>query len=164
MYQYLSEVALLKRDKMILYTIWIFTAGLLLIFVPKQRMRQALLAYFFKQSMTWLFGLLVVENRFIIYPVRLFKRVNKSSFSYEYFFYPAFCALFNLYYPEKKPFWIRAFYNIFYTGLLTGIEVLAEKYTNLIKYVKWRWYWSFLTIGLTNYASHLFYRWFFKVK
>ncbi|WP_413355689.1 CBO0543 family protein [Robertmurraya sp. 2P01SA] len=153
----------MKRDKWILYGIWLFAAMLLIIFVPKHRLRKAFLAFFIKQSLTLVFGLLVAEKGLIKYPVRLFKKANKSSFSYEYFFYPASCVLFNLYYPEQKKFWIRAIYNVFYTGLLTGIEALAEKYTNLIKYVKWKWYWSFLTIWLTNYASHLFYRWFFKV-
>lgn len=153
----------MRRDKWILYSIWLFTVGLLIVFVPKNRLREGFLAFFIKQSLTWVFGLLVAEKGLIKYPVRLFKKANKSSFSYEYFFYPASCVLFNLYYPEQKKFWIKAIYNILYTGLLTGIEVLAEKYTKLIKYVKWKWYWSFLTIWLTNYTSHLFYRWFFKV-
>lgn len=72
------------------------------------------------------------------------------------------CAIFNMNYPENKNRLMKFFYIIFHSGILTFGEVLVERYTNLIKYIKWKWYWSFITIGLTNYSSRLFYRWFFK--
>lgn len=121
-----------------------------------------MVAFFYKQLVTWLFGLLVVEKGLIKYPVRLFKKANKTSFSFEYFFYPVLCAVFNLHYPENKNKLIKFLYYLLNIGFITLVEFFAERYTNLIKYIKWKWYWSFITLWLTNYSSRLFYRWFFK--
>lgn len=46
---------------------------------------------------------------------------------------------------------MKFIYIASYTGIKTLIEALLEKYTNLIKYVNWQWYWSFM-----------FYKWYFK--
>lgn len=105
---------------------------------------------------TLLFGLIVVEKGLIRYPVRDFKKVYKGSFSFEYFIYPSICAIFNLHYPENSSKLVKLLYNSFYSGILTLGEVLIKRYTKLIEYKKWKWYWSFLTIGITNYSSRLF--------
>ena len=152
----------MSKDKCILYLIWIMTGAVLFKYIPRNKIRHGILVMFFKQFVTWFFGLLVVEKGLIQYPVRLFKKSNKTNFTFEFFVYPAFCAIFNLNYPENRNKFIKFLYYVFHVGLLTSGEVLAERYTNLIKYVKWKWYWSFLTLGMTNYVSHLFYRWFYK--
>ncbi|WP_332635051.1 CBO0543 family protein [Halalkalibacter flavus] len=150
------------KDEIILKLIWLVTIGLLFKYIPKNKLRHGILAFLYKQVVTWVFGLLVVEKGLIKYPVRFFKKANKSSFSFEYFLYPSFSAIFNLNYPENKNRFIKFIYYIFHAGIITIIEVLAERYTNIIKYVKWKWYWSFITLGITYYSSRLFYRWFFK--
>ena len=150
------------RDKMILVCIWLVTIGLLFKYIPKNKVRHGVLAFLFKQLITWIFGLLVVEKGLIKYPVRFFKKANKSSFSFEYFIYPSLCAIFNMNYPEDRNNSIKLLYYLYHAGIITVLEVLAERYTNLIKYVKWKWYWSFICIVLTNFLSRLFYRWFFK--
>lgn len=151
-----------SKDKKILTILWITTCGLLVGFVPKSKIRHGIVAFLFKQVVTWLFGLIVVEMGWIEYPARLFKKSNRTSFSFEYFFFPSFCAVFNLHYPQNKNKIYKLMYYTFFSGLITGVEMVAEKYTDLIHYVKWKWYWSFLTIGGTFYLSHRFYRWFFK--
>lgn len=153
----------MSKDKGILLFIWLVTIGLLFKYIPKNKIRHAVLIYLFKQTITWFYGLYVVEKGLIKYPVRLFfKKANKASFSFEYFLFPSLCAIFNLNYPEKKNKITKFLYYIFHTGLITGLEVLLERYTNLIKYKKWKWYSTFITIGTTYYTSRVFYRWFFK--
>jgi hypothetical protein len=152
----------MSKDKVILLFIWFATIGILVKYVPKNQIRHGTLAFLYKQMITWLFGMLVVEKGLIKYPIRFFKKANKTSFSFEYFFYPAFCALFNIHYPEKSNKFIKLLYHLSHTGFLTLGEVLAERYTNLIQYVKWKWYWSFITMGFTYYSSRRFSRWFFK--
>ncbi|MFC0417760.1 CBO0543 family protein [Cytobacillus solani] len=101
----------------------------------------------------------------IKYPYRLFfKKGIKSSFDFEYFIYPALCVLYNLHYPEKSKFIIRILYNALYPSIITLLEVIAVKYTRLIKYKKWSWYWSFITIFTNNYISRLHYKWFYRNK
>jgi hypothetical protein len=150
---------MMSKDKGLLAAFVLITIGLLFKFIPKNRIRHGIIAFLFLQVITWLFGLLVVEMGLIKFPVRFFKKY-KGSFSFDYFIYPAVCAIFNVNYPENKNKLIKFLYHFFYAGIITLGEVLIERYTNLIKYVKWKWYWSFITMGLTNYSSRLFYRWF----
>ena len=136
---------------------------LLSIFVPRNKIRDACTIFFFKQSVTWFFNLLVVEKNLISYPSRVFfKKAIKSSFTFEFFVYPALCVLFNLYYPERRNKWIKILYYFAHSGLITGCELYAVTYTNNIRYKKWKWYWTFLTIGFTYYLSRLYYKWFTK--
>jgi hypothetical protein len=138
---------------------------LLIKFVPKDKIRHALVPFLSKQVITWLFGLLVVEKNLIEYPYRpFFKKTYKASFCFEYFFYPLVSTLFNLYYPEKRNILIKTLYYFIHTSLITWLEVLIVTYTKLIRYKKWNWYWSFITIGFSNYLSRVFYKWFFKEK
>jgi hypothetical protein len=152
----------MSKDKGILVFCWILCVVLLKRFIPLNKLRQGVLAFLYKQVVTWFFGLVVVEKGLIKYPVRYFKKSYKGSFSFEYFLYPSICAIFNIYYPQKRSNLHKFLYINFFTSILTIIEVLIEKYTNLIKYVKWKWYWSYITMAVSNYISTLFYRWFFK--
>lgn len=151
-----------KLEKTIEGTSWVVAALLLIKYVPRNKIREASVAFLFKQVVTWLFGLLVVEKNLISYPFRLFfKKAIKSSFTFEYFVYPALCVLFNLHYPEKRSMWYKLFYNILHGGIITLFEAFAVKFTSLIRYKKWTWYWSLITMCITNYTSRIFFRWFF---
>ena len=154
-----------KVEKRIEISAWIFMSIILIMFVPKNKVREANIAFLFMQVITWFFGLLVVEKNLISYPSRLFfKKSSKPSFTFEYFVYPAISSLFNVYYPEKKHTFIKSMHYLFYTLLLTFFEVLAVKHTKLIRYNKWTWYWTFITIWITFYFSRIYSRWFFKDK
>lgn len=92
-----------KKEKIIEGFVLALSLIILFKLIPKKKSRTAVLAFLFKLVITWLFGLLVVEKDAINYPVRLFfKKTYKGSFTFEYIGYPALCALFNSYYPEKK--------------------------------------------------------------
>ncbi|MCD8509271.1 MAG: hypothetical protein LRY73_04855 [Bacillus sp. (in: Bacteria)] len=133
----------MSNEKRILVFFWLLTIIVLIIFIPKHKLRKAILAFLYKQIITWMFGLLVVEKGLIRYPVRFFSKANKTSFSFEYFFYPSLCSIFNIYYPEKKGPFHKFLYIVSHSGAVTLIEAIIERYTDLIDYVKWRWYWSF---------------------
>lgn len=160
-------VVIMKRSKLernIEISAWILASLMLLKFVPKNRIREASLAFLFLQLITWIFGLAVVEKNLIKYPSRLFfSKSDKGSFTFEYFVYPAICAVFNLHYPEKSNFFIKFFHFFFYTSVITICEIFAVKYTNLIKYKNWNAYYSYITLWTTFYFSRIFYRWFFKL-
>lgn len=152
-----------KTDTFIEFSFWGIMAFILYKYIPKNKLREAQLAFLFKQLMTWLFGLYVVEKGYIEYPKRLFfKKANRTSFTFEYFIYPAICSLFNVYYPEKKGILAKVFHNVIYTLFIVIPEIFLEKYTNLINYKKWTWYWSFITIFITNCISRIYFKWFFK--
>ncbi|WP_062047399.1 CBO0543 family protein [Bacillus sp. JCM 19034] len=151
-----------SKDYTALVIVWLATIICLFIFVPRAKIREASLIFLFKQLLTWSLGLIVVNLGLIRYPNRFFKNVNGSSFTFEYFVFPSICVFFNLYYPTKRKFPIRFLYYWLYSGILTGIEVLFEKFTSLIQYRKWRWYHSFISFGITFYLSRVYYQWFYK--
>ncbi|WP_084034816.1 CBO0543 family protein [Anaerobacillus alkalilacustris] len=152
-----------KKDKVIEASAWIVMSFILYKFVPRNKFREAQLAFLFKQVITWIFGLIVVENGIIKYPHRLFfKKANKASFTFEFFILPSFCSLFNIHYPEQKHQIFKVLHYVFYTSIIVILEIYAIKSTNLIKYKKWTWYWSYITITISYYLSRLYYRWFFR--
>jgi len=152
-----------KRDKLIEVAVWCITSLLLLTFIPKHKMREAQTAFLFKQLMTWVFGLVVVEHNYIKYPTRtFFAKSYKASFTFEYFVYPALCAIFNVYYPYQKTLAYKWLYFFAHTAAITITEGVLETYTSLIDYKKWSWRWTFITIWLTYYISHLYSKWFYQ--
>src|SRR4051794_4789845 len=109
-----------KADKIIETLSWIVMIVLLIKFVPRNRIREASVIFACKQFMTWIFGLMVVQKNLIQYPKRLFfKNATKSSFTFEYFVYPALCVLFNLFYPKNRSEIYKFLHYFIYTSIIT---------------------------------------------
>ena len=143
---------------------WIATIGLLIKFIPKNKFREANVAFFFKQLITWVLGLSVVQLKMIEYPVRLFPYACKTSFTFEYFVYPSLCAIFNVHYPKNKSNFAQFMYYSYYCTSMTIIEVVVEKHTNLLKYIHWTWYITWISLFITFHMTRKYYVWFFKLK
>jgi hypothetical protein len=149
-------------DQIILISVWVITILGLVCFVPRNKLREAQIVFLFKQLLTWLFGLLVVEFHLIEYPVRIFKLATHSSFSFEYFIYPAVGVVFVLRFPEHKSNLIKIGWYVLFPTWMTILEVLLERYTHLIHYIHWSWYWTWMTLLITFFLSRNYYLWFFK--
>lgn len=154
----------MNRDLIILAIAWIITIIMLILFIPKDNLREAQLVFLFMQLITWFIGLVVVEFRLIEYPVEFFKYATKTSFSFEYFIFPAICAVFNMNYPNNQSIFKQIMHYFNFCSIMTIIEVLCERYTNIIKYVDWTWYWTWITLCITFYLSRQYHLWFFKLK
>ncbi|WP_226671107.1 CBO0543 family protein [Metabacillus litoralis] len=64
-------------------------------------------------------------------------------------------------FPENKHFLFKFLYYCFHTSIITGFEIFAEKYTTIIRYKNWTWYWSFITIWCSYFLSRIYCKWFF---
>lgn len=151
-------------ETIILIASWIITSILLIVFVPRDKIRQAHVIFFLKQFITWLTGLIVVHYNLIYYQPELFNKATKTSFTFEFFVYPSICVLFNLYYPHKKGSFGQLMHYVYYCSSMTVIEVLIEKYTDLIKYIHWSGAMTWITLFTTFYISRRYYLWYFKLK
>lgn len=149
-------------EQVILLASWIILIIALFIFIPKDKIRHALLTFHVMQVLTWLFGLVVVEMRLIKYPVRMFAFASKTSFLFEFFAYPAICAIFNIHFPNKKNKVIQFGYYALYATIMTAFEKTLEVNTNLIVYLHWSWYWTWITLFITLFLSRAYYKWFFR--
>jgi hypothetical protein len=144
----------------ILLSVWVVATGILF-FIPKNKIRLAVVAFLFQQIITFLIGLVVVEFGLLEYPVRLFPTVNRTSFTFEYYAFPVICAAFNVWYPNDRSILIQVGYYVGVSSVLTIAEVILEKYTKLINYIQWEWYTSLITICLALYIAREFCVWFF---
>ncbi|NQX70197.1 hypothetical protein HQN90_29075 [Paenibacillus alba] len=152
----------LTVDRIIIIAVWIFSLiGLLII--PKQHRRKAQVAFLFQQFLTWILGLIVVQNDWLDYPVRELKH-NYTSLTFEIMGYPAIAVYLNIYYPAAKSLGVRFLYILAYPAGITLTELLLESYTDVIRYHSWNWYWTFLSIWATLQLSLFFNRWFFREK
>ena len=137
--------------------------ALLLIFaIPKEKYRLALIAFSVMQFITTILGHVAVQTGALIYPVHEFAKVNQTSFVYEFLAFPMMCAIFNVYYPvQQSRLWQIGYYILFCT-VLTVAEVFIERYTNLIHYIKWNWFWTwgliFVTLFITRVICVVFFR------
>jgi hypothetical protein len=145
----------------ILISVYIVATGIVL-FIPKNKHRLAVVAFLFQQGITFATGLVVVEWGLLEYPVRLFASINRASFTFEYYAFPVICAAFNVWYPTHRSTLIQWGYYLGFSTVLTIAEVIIEKYTDLITYLHWDWYISWVTIGLALFIGRLFCVWFFK--
>lgn len=152
-------------DTIILYLVWIVTAILLVIFIRRKNFIKAQLSFLFMQVPTWLFGTLVVKERLIEYPVGFLSVVYKASFTFEFLVFPAISAIFNVHFPNEKPWFIKSIYIFSFPTVMTIIEILLEKHTELITYINWTWYMSLISMTITLLLSYWYYLWFFgKIK
>lgn len=149
-------------DTILLWSAWIVTVILLLIFINRKNLLQAILSFLFMQVPSWLFGALVVEGGLIEYPVGILQMAYKASFSFEFFILPAVSAIFNVYFPKQKTWLFKTIYTLSFPTVITIIEVVLETHTELIKYIHWTWYLSYITLTITLLISYWFYLWFFK--
>lgn len=148
-------------DRVLLISINLITAVILVFAVPKDKLREAIVIFLFKQTMTWSFGLLVVEWGLIEYPIREFVKASATSFSFEYFIYPSLCVLFNLHYPNRNR-WKKLGWILVFPTVMTIVEVIIERNTELIRYIHWNWYWSWITLWLTFMISRVYFVWMYK--
>jgi cell division protein FtsW (lipid II flippase) len=148
-----------KVDYLIILAVWAISAiGMLL--VPKRYRRKAHVAFLFQQFLNWILGLIVVEHRWLEYPVRELQR-NYSSLTFEFIGYPIIAVYLNIYYPKVKKGWARFFFVLAFPTAITVVEIILETQTQLIKYHAWNWYWTFISIWVTLLLSLVFNRWFF---
>lgn len=150
----------LQIEHIILLAVWaISLTGLLL--VPERNRRKAQVAFLFQQCISWILGLIVVENNWLEYPVRELQR-NYSSLTFEFMGYPTIAVYLNIYYPVMKKWWSRLLFVLSFPTAITLIEIMLEKNTDLINYHSWSWYWTFTSTLATLLLSLVFNRWFFR--
>ncbi|MFD1953608.1 CBO0543 family protein [Paenibacillus thailandensis] len=131
-------------------------------FIPKNKIRLAVLAFLTKHVITFLIGLVVVEFGLIEYPVRLFPSVNRTSFTYEAFALPAVCSFFMIWYPIDRSKLYQLGYYAAYCSVLTGFELVLETYTDLIEYIHWEWYVTWISLCISFYITRRLCVWFFS--
>lgn len=147
-------------ERLILVTVYaacVPAFALLLVFGHR---RQAVAAFLFQQMLTWLLGLVVVQARWLEYPVRELSEATRTSFLFEFLAFPVLASFFNAWYPKDRKLRRIAAYYVGFTAFVTVPEYFIERHTALLDYSGWDWYWTFVSVWVCLYASRCFVRWY----
>ncbi|MGM0878388.1 MAG: CBO0543 family protein [Bacillota bacterium] len=106
-----------------------------------------LFIFFYHVSMVTYIDSFVVANHLLEYPIRFFPDVFKISVLFDLLVCPSLAVLFNQT-TLKSTIGGIIVQLILYLSPLIYLEYLIEKYTNLITYLNWTWYYSFLSLGI----------------
>ncbi|MCD9021498.1 CBO0543 family protein [Cohnella silvisoli] len=148
-------------ERRVLIMIWIASIIAVVLFIPKHKRREAIVVLLTCQAITWLNGILHVEFGLLAFPVREFPRATKLLFTSEYMMYPLMCAFYFIYEPHSRKL-LRLPYLVAWISGLTMVDVMIERYTNLIEYVNYFWYWTWIDFFLIFLLTNVYCKWYFK--
>jgi hypothetical protein len=141
-------------DRIILWAFLIIGMVLLFFSLRKPLIKDSVLVFLMKAYFSSFFGTIVAEANLIEYPVRFLGQYFETSIIFEYFLYPIMCVYF--YQTSYRSSFLGIIVQCaLYTAALTILEVLCEKYTNLIEYHRWTWMYSFITIFILSFLVRM---------
>ena len=130
--------------------------------IKKTQIRAALFAVLAAQAFSWPFSIMLVYTNAAEYPVRLFANATDNSFILSYLLFPTVFALYYLHYPRVASINRQLIFSALICGGTVLLHVLLERYTNLIKYQNFSWYWNLLTYLISFYTLRKYVEWFFN--
>ncbi|OQP05484.1 hypothetical protein B1690_13630 [Geobacillus sp. 46C-IIa] len=137
--------------------LWLLVAigiGLLLLsfrFLPN---KEVWLSFLLNAYATGFFGAIVAGAGLLEYPVRFFAAYTDNSVIFEYLLYPVVSVYVYATSRRSRRLGVAA-QCAGYAAALTGLEVIFERYTDLIKYHRWTWKHSFVTMFSLTLAVRL---------
>ncbi|MRH45084.1 hypothetical protein GH741_20800 [Aquibacillus halophilus] len=140
------------RDKSILYGITLLGFLLLLFALNKKPRKDWLIVFLLETLIANFIGNIVVANKRLVFPIRLFPKAFQSSVLYDNLLLPLMCVFYNqtTYHTKLVGMIIQSF---LYSIPMTIIEVILERKTKLIDYKKWNWSYTLFSLSGTFLLS-----------
>lgn len=134
-------------EKLLLLALFLIGSALLFFSLKKPLFKDWILIFLMSAYLSTFFGVLVVEEKMLQYPIRILSKYFDTNLLYEYFLFPVVCIYFYQTTYHSRYISI-ALQCALYTTALTIIEVLFERYTKLIEYHTWTWMHTFISTFL----------------
>lgn len=134
-------------DKVLLWAFLFIGIGLLLYSLRKLPFNEWILLYLLTAYLAIVIGVFVVEENMLEYPVKFLGNHFKSSLLFEYLWLP----LINIYFYRTtyhSSYSGILFQGFVYTSVITIVELILERYTNVIQYYTWTWLHTFIGIWI----------------
>ncbi|MGM0875275.1 MAG: CBO0543 family protein [Bacillota bacterium] len=131
-------------ERIFLWALFLIGIALLFFSLRKPSIKDWILIFLLSAYLSTFIGVLVVEEKMLRYPNRILSKYFDTNLLYEYFLFPVVCIYFYQTTYSSRYFSI-ALQCALYTTALTIIEVLFERYTNLIEYHTWTWMHTFIS-------------------
>jgi hypothetical protein len=151
-------------EHLILGAMWLFGFVSFILFIPRQDRRKGFLAFLMFQAIIWLCDMPAFTFGLLSAPVREFPKATDLPLTIDYWFYP---VLFAIYYVKRRvnaSLWSRLTYYFIWISVSTLIDIVIERYTDLLKYGILQWWGMWIYIGFLFYVSQVCCNWFFKDK
>lgn len=135
---------------------------LLILIVPKNRIREAWLNFVFFQTLTWATGVILAEYNLVKSPFRMFPKATTQNFFNDFIIFPSISVLYYFLFPYQQKRYIQCLF-ILGSAIVVGIyDFSVERFTDLKRYIHWSAFNQFLLAIIFNYGSLWFTLWFFK--
>lgn len=137
-----------------------------LLYIPKEKFREALVSFLVFQASTWLVSIFLVETGKTIYPVREFVKATSINFVPQFLFYPTIYIWFILLFPQGRSILFKILHYLLFVSIMLWFYYFAYKYTDMYRFPKATDY-GIITKGyLRNLLQfgicHLYLTWFFR--
>jgi len=135
---------------------------LLILIVPKNRIREALINFLFFQTLTWGTGVILAQYHLVKSPFRIFPKATTQDFFNDFIIFPAVSVLYYFLFPFHQKRHIQCLF-ILASAIIIGIyDFSVERFTDLKRYIHWSAFNQFILAIVFSLGSLCFTKWFFK--
>jgi hypothetical protein len=132
-------------NQIIQWSVIVLSLIILLITFKKSLIRDCLYVYLITVFFSSFIPVILIELHYYEHPVRFLSQYFSSAVLFDYLAFPTLNVLFNLTTKRLKLVGVLA-QAVLYSALMTTVEFILERYTDLIKYNSWTWMHSFVTL------------------
>lgn len=141
-------------EKGILWFLLVLGIALFIFSLRKQPIKDWILSFLLTAYFAIFIGTIVADLKLVQYPVNLFGSYFSSSLLFEFVLFPVVTIYFYQTSHRSRMLGIT-FQCVVYTGGLTIVEALFQRYTDLVEYVHWSWTHTFLSVFCFLFAVRL---------
>lgn len=149
-------------NTLIIIISWLLSICLLWLFVPRKQLRYYVITFLFSSTVAWAYEYVQVSFGLIEFPFREFEKASKMSFSLHYAVYPTFCVFYILYFPVSQGKMKKFLHTCLFNLLLALYTFLLNKYSSLIEFKHWNFFYSIGINFILLYTIKRFAFWFKK--
>lgn len=154
----------MRMEHFILLLMWLFGFIGFILFVPKKDWRKGFLAFMMFHAIIWLCDMPAFKYDLLRAPVRELPKAADLPLTIDYFFYPVLFSIFYVHRRVNGSPGSRITYFLVWVSAASLLDIVIERYTDLLEYEFLTWYGMWMYIGFLFYISQVCCNWFFKDK
>jgi len=154
----------MRMEHLILLLMWLFGFVGFILFVPKKDRRKGILAFMMFQAIIWLCDMPAFKYDLLRAPVRELPKASDLPLTIDYFFYPVLFSIFYVHRRVEGSLGSRITYFLVWVSAASLLDIVIERYTDLLEYKFLKWYGMWMYIGFLFYISQVCCNWFYKDK
>jgi hypothetical protein len=135
-------------------------------YIPKEKIRLALVAYVAFQTTTWFIFIFLTEINYVASPVREFVKATRAAFIPAFLFNPMIFTLYIILFPKRDNLLLKLSHYLIFVSIIVGVAYFTAIYTDIYKILKGSILSQLINAYLRNIIQfalcHLYIKWLFK--